>query len=196
MSREDSEAAHTEELSRQQQLILLKVANKALDYGLEHHTKIPIKVSEFECRLQEPGASFVTLHLNGLLRGCIGTLEAYQPLVKDVSEHAYAAGFQDPRFPALTTKERNQLEISISVLSKASSIDCIDENDLVSKIHPGIDGLILEEGIHRGTFLPSVWESLSDPQEFLRQLKRKAGLMPDYWSDSLTVSRYTTQSFS
>ncbi|MCP3866848.1 MAG: AmmeMemoRadiSam system protein A, partial [Gammaproteobacteria bacterium] len=143
--------------------------------------------------LLRPGASFVTLSLQGQLRGCIGHLEATQPLVQDVVENASLAAFSDPRFSPLTPGEFKNIEISLSVLSAPEPLLFDSEADLLGKIRPGIDGLILKEGAFRGTFLPSVWESLPEPIEFLRRLKQKAGLGADYWSDSLQVLRYTAQ---
>ena len=122
-------------------------------------------------------------------------LEAYQPLINDVAENAFKAAFNDPRFPPLNAEEFTDLTIHVSVLGKPEAIAFTDENDLLQQIRPGIDGLILEDGHHRGTFLPSVWESLPTAREFLRHLKQKAGLDTDYWSDTLRISRYTTQSF-
>ena len=182
------------ELNLQQQLELLRVARESIQHGLEH--RHAINVDAYDERLQQHGGSFVTLNKNGALRGCIGTLQPYQPLVNDVAEHARAAAFSDPRFPALGVEELSDIVISLSVLGKPGVINFYDEEDLISQLRPLEDGLIFEEGGNRGTFLPSVWESLPEPRQFLQQLKRKAGLPADYWSDSLKISRYTTQSFS
>ena len=119
-------------------------------------------------------------------------MQAYQPLIKDVAEHAYAAAFNDPRFSSVTAAEAPQLELHISILTPSEAIDFSSESDLLSQIQPGIDGLILESGYHRGTFLPAVWESLPEPEQFLRHLKQKAGLPASYWSDDIKVSRYRT----
>lgn len=140
-------------------------------------------------------ATFVTLKRHGELRGCIGTLEAHQPLLLDVAEHAFAAAFRDPRFEPVTERELDELELSISVLGEPEEIRFADEQDLLKQLRPHDDGLILQEGSRRGTFLPSVWDSLPDPPEFLAHLKLKAGLPSDYWSGSLRVWRYTTEEF-
>ena len=129
------------------------------------------------------------------LRGCIGTLEACRPLAEDVSRNAWAAAFRDPRFPPLQESELAGLDIHISVLSEAEPVTFGSEQDLLGRIRPGVDGLILEERSARGTFLPSVWESLPEPEQFLAHLKLKAGLPADYWSASVRMWRYTTQSF-
>jgi len=174
----------------------LDIARRSIAHGLEQRTPLPVDPAAYDERLRAPGASFVTLHLGDELRGCIGSLEARRPLVSDVACNAYAAAFQDPRFPPLSRDELPALRIHISVLSEATPLHFISENDLLRQLRPGVDGLILEEGeSHRSTFLPSVWSSLPDPRQFLQQLKLKAGLPPDYWSDSLRVLRYTTESF-
>ncbi|MBG7602360.1 MAG: AmmeMemoRadiSam system protein A [Gammaproteobacteria bacterium] len=184
------------ELSLQQQQELLRVARESIQHGLEHRHAINVDADAYDEQLQHHGGSFVTLNKNGALRGCIGTLQPYQPLLNDVAEHARAAAFSDPRFPPLSVDEFADIVISVSVLGKPSAINFSDEEDLISQLRPLEDGLIFEEGGNRGTFLPSVWESLPEPRQFLQQLKRKAGLPVDYWSDNLKISRYTTQSFS
>ncbi len=177
--------------------ILLGVAAASIRHGLQRGEPLIPETDEFPVALQRPGASFVTLTLNGRLRGCIGSLEALRPLVKDVAANAFAAAFSDPRFPTLSAAEYPLLELAISVLGPAEPMQFSSEADLIAQLRPGVDGLILEDGTgHRGTFLPSVWETLPQPAEFLRQLKLKAGLPPDYWSDNLRVSRYHTETFS
>ena len=184
------------ELTDDDKAILLDVARSSIQHGLKNHYYLPVDSSKFKPLLNELGASFVTLNLNKQLRGCIGTLEAHQPLVADVSEHAYAAAFKDPRFSPLSEKEFEKLEVHISVLTKSTAIDFRDEEDLLRQLRPGIDGLILQEGTHRSTFLPSVWEQLPAPEDFLNHLKVKAGLSEHYWSKEITASRYQTISFS
>ncbi len=146
--------------------------------------------------LQDQGAAFVTLSINGTLRGCIGSLEAHRPLIEDVSHNAYAAAFQDPRFPLLNHAEYPLLKVHISVLSPPVPMSFNSEADLLRQLRPNIDGLILacRDG-RRGTFLPTVWQSLPEPSAFLQQLKIKAGLNENDWPDSLQIYRYTTQSF-
>ncbi len=185
-----------DQLTPQQQQQLLQVARESIEYGLQHGHAIRVETDTYDEQLQQQGASFVTLNKNGALRGCIGTLQPYQPLVNDVAEHARAAAFSDPRFPPLGSDEFAGIVISVSVLGRPNAISFSDEEDLITQLKPSQDGLIFEEGGARGTFLPSVWESLPEPRQFLQQLKRKAGLPIDYWSDSLKISRYTTQSFS
>jgi AmmeMemoRadiSam system protein A len=157
---------------------------------------LPIGSEDFDAPLRAVRASFVTLNHSGMLRGCIGHLEATLPLVEDVAENAFSAAFRDPRFPALTDAEYAGLELHISVLTPAEPLACDSERDLLRQMRPYRDGLILSEGLRRGTFLPSVWEQLPDPRDFLLHLKRKAGLPDEYWSPSLQVYRYETESFS
>ena len=184
------------ELNNDDKKTLLDVAKKSIHYGLKKQRPLPVNLSEHSPLLNEYGASFITLNLNHQLRGCIGTLEAFQPLVKDVAEHAYAAAFTDPRFSPLTEKEFESLEVHISVLTKSTSIEFTDEKDLLRKLQPGLDGLILQEDFHKATFLPSVWEQLPAAEDFLNHLKVKAGLDKNYWSKNINVLRYQTISFS
>ncbi len=175
---------------------LLEIAARAIDHGLEQGEPLRVDAEDFPMQLRRVRACFVTLLLDAELRGCIGHLEAQLPIVEDVAENAYAAAFRDPRFAPLSRAERDRLEIHISVLTPAEPISFDSEAELESKIRPSVDGLILVEGRHRGTFLPSVWESLPDTRSFLAHLKQKAGLPPGYWSSTLEVYRYETESFS
>ena len=146
--------------------------------------------------LQEPGAVFVTLHRRGTLRGCIGSLEARRPLREDVEKNARSAAFLDPRFTPLSLRELDEVDVEVSVLSPAEPLRFTDEPDLLRQLRPGVDGLILEQGPHRGTFLPQVWEQLPDPADFIAHLKRKAGLPADSWPADLRISRYTVRKWS
>ncbi|MFP4132095.1 MAG: AmmeMemoRadiSam system protein A [Thiohalospira sp.] len=146
--------------------------------------------------LAEPGAAFVTLQREGRLRGCIGSLEAHRPLGEDVIANAQAAAFRDPRFPPLQPAELPGLHVEISVLSAPEPFPFTDETDLLARLQPGVDGLILEaDAGHRGTFLPAVWESLPEPRDFLAELRRKAGLPADHPLTEVRLWRYTTHAF-
>lgn len=182
-------------LNKTYQNILLALARASIAHGLNTGKALKVNLKDYPPELSEKGACFVTLERHGQLRGCIGMLEAVRPLAQDVAENAYAAAFRDPRFPSLTEEELAGLELHISVLTPAEPMQFDSEADLLRQLQPGIDGLILAEGPRRGTFLPSVWEQLPDPDQFLRHLKQKAGLPGNYWSDTLTVSRYRTQIF-
>ncbi len=140
--------------------------------------------------LRQPGATFVTLKLDGELRGCIGSLEAHRPLAEDVAANAEAAAFRDPRFPALSAAEWPRCEVEVSLLSAPKPIAFADEAELLEKIQPGEDGLILEHAGRRGTFLPQVWESIPDKRAFLGELVKKAGLPADTRLARCSFSRY------
>lgn len=180
------------ELNDQEKQALLDIARQSIEYGLQHHKPLAIDVAEYPYLLQQKGASFVTLHIDHQLRGCIGTLEAYQPLVKDVADHAFGAAFNDNRFPPLTPQEAPELDIHISILTPAIKMDFDSEADLLQQLNPGVDGLILETEYKKGTFLPSVWESLPEARDFFTHLKLKAGLPRHYWGNDIKVSRYET----
>lgn len=186
----------TQPISHSGRMTLLQVAMRSIREGLQSGRALHVDSREFPAELRSQRACFVTLNNNRGLRGCIGHLEATQPLICDVSENAFSAAFHDPRFPPLAAAELQGLELHISVLTPAMPLECASEAALTGKIRPGVDGLILEEHGHRGTFLPSVWESLPDPAEFIRQLKRKAGLPTDYWSTGIRIARYQTEAFS
>jgi AmmeMemoRadiSam system protein A len=141
-------------------------------------------------RLAEPGATFVTLTQNGALRGCIGSLAAHRVLDHDVRENARAAAFRDRRFPPLRSDELRRTRVEVSLLSAAEPMQFLDENDALRQLRPGVEGIILEAGQRRSTFLPQVWESLPEPRQFLAQLKVKAGLTADFWDNSIRLSRY------
>jgi len=183
-------------LDPSQRRTLLALARQSIGYGLREGRPIPVDPSDYSAELAEERAAFVTLHAGKTLRGCIGHLQAIRPLVLDVAENAFAAAFRDPRFPPLVQAELADLDIEVSVLSPSEALSFDSEEELLQMIQPGLDGLIFEDGPARGTFLPTVWESLPLPRDFLRHLKQKAGLRPDHWSDNVRISRYRTQSFS
>jgi hypothetical protein len=143
--------------------------------------------------LHAPGATFVTLTQHGELRGCIGSLEAWRPLDQDVRANAVAAAFRDPRFMPLAKGELERTRVEVSLLTPATPMTFADEADAIRQMRSGIDGMILECGMHRGTFLPQVWESLPEPRLFMAHLKQKAGLPPGFWSPDVKLSRYEVQ---
>lgn len=169
---------------------LLAWAREALIYGVNHGHAPPVEPGRFPPEALEQRAVFVTLTKEGRLRGCIGHLEATQPLVNDIAENAVAAALHDPRFPPVTGDELPDLKISLSILSPPEPLIASSEEDLLRKLRPGIDGIILEKGARRATFLPAVWEDLPDPGSFIRHLKAKAGWPADYWSTQIKISRY------
>lgn len=170
---------------------LLAIARDAIAEQLEMEGPPPPPPPEGLPWLQEPGATFVTLKLRGELRGCIGTLRPRRSLQEDVACNARAAAFQDSRFPPLSREEFLQTEIEVSLLSPLETVPFESQAQLLSQLRPGVDGLVLEWGHRRGTFLPQVWEQLPDPKAFLAHLKQKAGLHPDFWDDGIQVARFT-----
>ncbi len=176
---------------------LLTLARASIAHGLAHGCAVAVDLTQESPMLQAPGAAFVTLELHQQLRGCIGSLQPREGrgLAADVSENAYAAAFEDPRFAPLKPSEFGLLQISISVIGPREPIPCPTESALLAALNPGVDGLILEAGKRRGTFLPSVWEQLPRPEDFLRHLKRKAGLADHEWPQNLRAWRYRTQYF-
>lgn len=143
--------------------------------------------------LQRQGASFVTLHTDGRLHGCIGTVEAYQPLHTDVVHNARAAALRDRRFPALVADELERTSIEVSVLSALQELTFTDESQALAQLRPGVDGVVLRCGGRRAVFLPQVWAGLPEPEDFLGQLKLKAGLPQQFWSPTLTLHRFTVR---
>ena len=182
--------------SRDEQSTLLSIALDSINSGLHHGKPARLNSADYSPPLAAQRASFVTLKHGETLRGCIGTLEARTSLVESIADNAYAAAFSDPRFPALDATEVDGLTIEVSVLSPLEAVSVTSEQELLEKMIPGEAGWMLQEDGYRGTFLPTVWASLGEPVEFLRQLKMKAGLAPDYWSDALQIWRYTTESFA
>ena len=176
--------------------LLLSIACRSIRCGLDTGQPPAIDIDSYPGRLSARRASFVTLHAGEKLRGCIGTLEPRVSLVEDINLNAYAAAFRDTRFTPLRVDELATLTLHISVLGTPVIIESDSESSLLAKLRPGIDGLILQEHDFRSTFLPSVWESLPEPEKFLGQLKLKAGLAADYWSSTVRIWRYTTESFS
>jgi len=188
-----SESGH--ELAAAQRAVLIDVARRSIEHGLQTGRPLVVTPSEYHRDLKAVRASFVTLQKHGELRGCIGHLEAVQPVVVDVAENAFAAAFRDPRFSPLTADEWPEVDLHLSLLTRPEPVEFTDETDLIQQLRPGEDGLILQDGPNRGTFLPSVWESLPDPADFLTHLKHKAGLAANHWSPHLEIYRYSTESF-
>ncbi|TRW95597.1 AmmeMemoRadiSam system protein A [Candidatus Methylobacter oryzae] len=172
---------------------LLELAKNSIQHGLQTGRPLKVDLGIYQGELIKPGASFVTLNINHQLRGCIGRLVAVRPLIEDVAENAFCAAFKDPRFLPLEAYEFEQLKIHLSILTPSEPILFSSERDLLLQLQPGIDGLVLKEGRYQGTFLPSVWESLPEPEHFLRNLKQKAGLPPDYWSKNIEIYRYRVE---
>jgi uncharacterized protein len=185
-----------EKLNIEEQRFLLHLAREAIERGVQGEAWPPLDPSLLPPNLCEPGSSFITLTLHGELRGCIGSLEPYQSLAQDVREHAVAAALKDPRFPPVQVEELSGIKIEISRLTRPILLDYEDADDLLSKLCPHVDGVIMRDGLHHSTFLPQVWEKISDPAEFLSNLCYKMGMNPDLWkSKHLDVLTYQVEEF-
>jgi len=183
-------------LSSEERQTLLVLAREAIQESLSGKPRLALDISTLPARLQEPGATFVTLTIKGDLRGCIGTLAARQSLAEDVREHAAAAATQDFRFPPLKLDELPLIKIEISRLTEPKDLDYQSPQDLVSRLRPNIDGVTLNDGFHRATFLPQVWSKLPDPEEFLDHLCQKMGVNADSWrTHPLKVQTYQVEEF-
>jgi AmmeMemoRadiSam system protein A len=183
-------------LTNEEKKILLRLARQALEAAVRKQPAPQLDGQALTSKLQEPGASFVTLTIRGMLRGCVGTLEPYQSLTEDVCEHAVAAGLQDFRFPAVRPEELAQIEIEVSRLTIPQPLQYMPPESLVEKLRPGVDGVVLRDGMRRATFLPQVWEQLPDPVEFLEHLCAKMGADPGAWKrKKLEVLVYQVEEF-
>lgn len=183
-------------LKNEDKQFLLRLAREALTQAVHAQPPARLDLSTLSPALQSEGASFVTLTMRGQLRGCIGALEPYQPLAEDVREHAIAAGLSDPRFAPVTARELKDIEIEISRLTPPVPLDYTDAGDLLAKLRPGVDGVILRDGWHRATFLPQVWEKIPDKAHFLDNLCWKMGVPADTWRKKhLEVLIYQVEEF-
>lgn len=181
-------------LNEEHKKTVFDIIKKSIEQGIENGHAYEPKAEQYNAALKKEYAVFVTLKLNGKLRGCIGTTEAHLPLINAVAKYACAAALSDPRFEPVSANEYKQLEISLSILTAPMILKYENEQDLIAKLRPGIDGLIIGKNNARATFLPVVWESLQQPEQFLNELKKKAGIelsdTPDHaW-------RYTAEHYS
>lgn len=171
--------------------VLLQLARHAIATVL----RLPALAPEhLPAALLQPGMCFVTLHDGeGCLRGCIGSLQPQRAMVDDVRHNALAAALYDPRFPPLTAAEWPTLQLEVSLLGAPQALPCASEAELIAQLQPGVDGVVLEAGMQRATFLPQVWAQLPQPTAFLAALKQKAGLPAAGWSSDWRWSRYAVQ---
>ncbi len=186
-------------LEKKEKAFLLKLARESLSHYFRTGRRLDVEPKDVPTkRLTENGACFVTMHIGGELRGCIGTLEAHRPLVMDVIENALASAFEDPRFRPLSPEELPKVRFSISVLSEPKPFPVKDSEDLLRKLVPGKHGLIVQKGWARATFLPVVWEQLRTKEEFLSHLCMKAGLGAQEWRDTrgMQLQSYEAEEFS
>lgn len=179
-----------EQYSQTDQHYLLQLARQVVVQGTQGQQPVPPSMVSVSTALKQPRGCFVTLTLNGQLRGCIGNLEADVSLVESVWRNSYLAAFKDHRFMPITAAELNQLSYEISILTPLKPLAVNSEAELLAALRPNIDGLVLSAEGHRATFLPSVWAQLPQPERFVSQLRLKAGLPADYWSDSLSCEVY------
>ena len=183
-------------LDTEERVLLLKIARQAIENAVNKIPLPELELSKMPQRLQKQGASFVTLTIGEKLRGCIGTLQAVQPLALDVQEHAVAATLDDYRFPPVSPAEVGLLNIEISCLTPSQPLEFQDGGDLINKLRPGIDGVVLRRGTQHATFLPQVWESLPQPEDFLSRLCLKMGAPPDIWKhEKLQMEIYQVEEF-
>ena len=186
-----------DKLTLEEQQILLRLARDAIERGVMGENLSPLDEASLPPNLREQGSSFITLTVRGELRGCIGALEPYQSLAEDVRQHAIAAALKDPRFPAVRKDELNGIRIEVSRLTRPVPLEYKDANDLLSKIRPHVDGVILRDATgRRGTFLPQVWEKILDPAAFLNNLCYKMGMSENLWRYMhLEVFTYQVEEF-
>jgi AmmeMemoRadiSam system protein A len=186
----------SEYLTDDEKKTLLRLARAALEAKVSGQMLPPLNPSSLTPALRTEGASFVTLTERGELRGCIGALKAYQPLAEDVREHAVAAATQDYRFPPVQPHELTKIHIEISRLTPPQPLDYTTTENLLMKLRPGVDGVILQDGHRRATFLPQVWAQLPDKAEFLGHLCQKMGAASDLWRHKhLEVQVYQVEEF-
>jgi AmmeMemoRadiSam system protein A len=185
-----------EKLTIAEQKTLLRLAREAMEHGVKGEDVPPVDETLLTPSLREEGSSFITLTEHGQLRGCIGSLEPYQSLAADVREHAVAAALRDPRFPPVGKEELNGIQIEVSRLTRPTPLEYKDADDLLSKLRPHVDGVILRDGFHRATFLPQVWEKIPKPTDFLDNLCYKMGVNPDLWRKKhMEVLTYKVEEF-
>jgi len=197
-SQRNEEAGVTQkhELSDEQGRFLLRLARETIDGALNDRKQTQRSDADLPEIYQSSRGTFVTLTIHGGLRGCIGHIIPQESLIEGIRVNAINAAFRDPRFRPLSTSEWRDVRIEISILTEPRRLDYDDAEDLVKKLRPGVDGVILKKGYRQSTFLPQVWEQLPQTREFLNQLCLKAGLSGDAWrSGELEVSTYQVQAF-
>ena len=178
-------------------LLLLSIARKNIIASVNgHDIKKILKGERLPEVIYEKGAVFVTLKKDGILRGCVGSLEAYQPLLDDILDNSYNAAFKDSRFAKIVKGEMKDVKIEISLLSKRQEIDYYTFNDLKKKVKPKVHGVYLTYAGHSATFLPQVWDELVSHETFFVQLSQKAGLAPDFiFQKHPKIEVYTVEKF-
>ena len=179
-------------MSEDRGIVLLAIARESLAAALN----LGRESSRDEPWLHEPGATFITLRRLGDLRGCVGSIQPYRPLLDDVRNNVRAAAFSDTRFPPVRRDEYPELAVEVSLLSPCEPCELGSQEEVLARLRPGVDGIVLEFQGRRSTFLPQVWEQLPDPWDFLAHLKRKAGLPAAFWHPDVRLWRYTVMKWS
>jgi AmmeMemoRadiSam system protein A len=188
----------TDQLTNGEKQTLLRLAREAMEHSVRGKMLRlpPLDKNSLTPILLEYGASFVTLTIHDDLRGCIGALEAYQPLAEDVREHAIAAALEDPRFPPVEESELTRIKLEVSRLTTPYPLEYSSSENLLAKLNPHVDGVILKDDRRRATFLPQVWEKIPNPSDFMNHLCQKMGAKPDLWRDKkLQVLVYQVEEF-
>ncbi len=183
-------------LTPTQRSLLLDVARLSIAEGLTYDRPVSVECDSSDPPLRETRATFTTIKKHGTLRGCIGSLEASRPLIEDVADSAFRAAFRDARFSRVTESEVPELEIHLSVLTPIVDMGVHSEAELLERLRPGVDGLVIRDGARRATFLPAVWEGLPEPRDFLDELRAKAGMAPGHWSQAFECLRYQVEEWS
>jgi len=183
------------DLSESDREQLLEIARRSIESGLAGDNALQLGNESSSGSLSIGLSSFVTLTRSGTLRGCVGSLEPSGPLAQSVADSAFKAAFRDSRFAPLEAGEFEGLRIEISVLSQLEPLAVTNRADLMNRLRPGEDGLLLQDGNYRATFLPKMWGMFSNPEKFLDRLLVKAGLPGDYWSETISFKRYRALSF-
>lgn len=183
------------DLGDTEQARLLEIARHSIESGLAVGTALQLDIDNLATSFSIQLGAFVTLTRSELLRGCIGSLESSDPLAQSVANAAFNAAFRDSRFAPLAADEIESTRIEISVLSGLEPLDVTTRTALLDRLHRGEDGLLLEDGSYRSTFLPKVWDMITDSEQFLNHLLAKAGLPADYWSETIRFKRYQAFSF-
>lgn len=173
--------------------LLLDIADEAVVAGLAGRPPLTPDPADLPEVLRTPVGSFVTLTVLGELHGCIGSIEGFEPLGVSVARHAWAAAFSDPRFPPLRRNDYEHLAIEVSILSRLTKIPVGSRRELLAELRPGVDGLVIGADWRRAVFLPAVWDTLPDPDEFLDALYLKAGLVPGSWPGRMRAFRFTAE---
>jgi AmmeMemoRadiSam system protein A len=188
--------SHNTNMTKQDQKQLLELARKAIFNYLKTGKVIKEEPKQYSEELAEKRGTFVTLTIDGGLRGCIGHIEPVLPVYADIIDNAISAAFRDPRFDELSEDEYEKIQIEISILTKPRKLEYSDSDDLIKKLNPGKDGVIIRKGGNSATFLPQVWEQIKSPEDFLSHLCAKAGLSPYEWKNGdLKVEIYHVESF-